>query len=28
LRVVRYTNEEVLHHLEGVYDDLTCQLLL
>jgi len=26
LRVVRYTDDEVLHSLEGVYVDLTCQL--
>jgi very-short-patch-repair endonuclease len=28
LQVVRYTNDEVLHNIEGVYDDLSRQLLL
>jgi len=28
LRVVRYTNHEVLNNLEGVYDDLMRRLLL
>lgn len=28
LRVIRYTNDVVLNNLEGVYDDLTRQLLL
>ncbi|MDT8444798.1 MAG: DUF559 domain-containing protein, partial [Desulfuromonadales bacterium] len=28
LRVIRYTNDEVLNNLGGVYDDLMRQLLL
>ena len=28
LRVIRYTNDEVLNNLEGIYDDLMRQLLL
>ncbi|NJD91688.1 MAG: endonuclease domain-containing protein [Geobacter sp.] len=26
LQVIRYTNDEVLHNIEGVYDDLLRQL--